>query len=309
MTPRTAAWQPKRHIMRRLDALIQRYRRGVVRTLEPIVRAHYPDLLAGNDGEYRKMLELSTKMTVVGHASAQCAGYRYDARRRRIACLYGSCCFLADSFVDDFGEPAALQYLDRFEALLATGWFEVRTDRERLFYVIVARLFAERDVFTPVLRQAILSLYEAQRRDVELRLPGAFVTLPRRRQLRLLQLCARDRSGHAICVLSAFLAPQVSLAYLNLIFAAGALIMHIDDHGDCYSDRRARRVTYMNCVGRPARVLRRIFTSYVDRLFRGFPPGPGRDLLIAFLVRYYVTRLEKHRQQRRRGASSWAVYE
>jgi hypothetical protein len=32
-------------------------------------------------------------------------------------------------------------------------------------------------------------------------------------------------------------------------------------------------------------------------------------LLIAFLLRYYLTRLEKHRQQRRRSPSAWAVYE
>ena len=310
MTVGPVAWQPSGSTMARVDSLIQDYRKKVVRTLQPLVRSHYPALFGNPNNEYRKMVELSTKMTLVGHASSEAAGQPYDSRRRRIASLYGSCCFLADSFIDDFGEDAAREYLDRFEVLLTRGWFEVKTDRERLFYVVLARLFAERDLLHPTLRQAILLLYEAQRRDVELRLQTrAFRRLPRRRQLRLLGECARDRSGHAITVLSALLVPELSLEYLNLIFAAGALIMHIDDHGDCYADLREKRMTYMNQVRNPVRALRRIFHAHAERLALGLPPSNGRDLLIAFLLRYYLTRLEKHREQGRQGASAWAVYE
>jgi len=45
----------------------------------------------------------------------------------------------ADSFIDDFGEAATRDYLDRLEVLLTEGWFEPRTDREKLFFVIVSR--------------------------------------------------------------------------------------------------------------------------------------------------------------------------
>jgi hypothetical protein len=255
------------------------------------------------------MMELSTKMTVVGQAVTESAGHDYDRRRQTIASLYGGCCFLADSFIDDFGAEATREYLERFETLLTSGWFEVRTERERLFYVIIARLFADRDVLQPTLRQAILLLFEAQRRDVELRLPGRLRSATPRSRLAQLHQCARDRSGHAIGVLSAFLLPDIPLAYLNVIFAAGALIMHIDDHGDCYADLHHRRVTYMNQVRHPVRVLRRIFLAHVGRLVQGLPDNDGRELLIAFLTRYYLTRLAKHRQQRKHGASAWAVYE
>jgi hypothetical protein len=305
----SAAWQPTAPTMERVDSLIQEYRRDVVSTLEPLVRAYYPGLLDNPDNEYRKMVELSAKMTLVGHASTESAGHDFDARRRTIATLFGGCCFLADSFIDDFGEAATREYLERFELLLTQGWFDVRTERERLFYVIVSRLFAERDILHPLLRQAILLLYEAQRRDVELRLrPQRVRRVPRRARLQLLGRCARDRSGHAIAVLSLFLVPDVSLAYLEVIFAAGALIMHIDDHGDSYADLRQRRVTYMNQVRQPARALRRLFLAHVERVFLGLPDNEGRALLIAFLTRYYVTRLEKHRQQRKQRGSAWAVY-
>jgi hypothetical protein len=295
--------------MGRLESLVQNYRRDVAATLRPLIAEHYPALLANPGNEYRKMMELSTKMTVVGQAVTESAGHHYDRRRQTIASLYGGCCFLADSFIDDFGAEATREYLERFETLLTSGWFEVRTERERLFYVIIARLFADRDVLQPTLRQAILLLFEAQRRDVELRLPGRLRSATPRSRLAQLRQCARDRSGHAIGVLSAFLLPDIPLAYLNVIFAAGALIMHIDDHGDCYADLHHRRVTYMNQVRHPVRVLRRIFLAHVGRLVQGLPDNDGRELLIAFLTRYYLTRLAKHRQQRRHGASAWAVYE
>lgn len=308
--PPVVPWQPDQRAMAQVDSLIQAYRSRVIATLEPLVRAYYPDLLDKPDNEYRKMVELSTKMTLVGHACSEIAGYPFDARRQTIGSLFGACCFLADSFIDDFGEETTREYLERFELLLTEGWFDIRTDREKLFLVIISRLFAERDILYPTLRQAILSLYEAQKRDVELRLENEdFRRLPRRRQLALLSQCARDRSGHAIIVLSAFLVPEISLAYLNLIFAAGALIMHIDDHGDYYADLNDNRITYMNQVKDPVRALRSVFVAHIERLYHGLPANTGRALLIAFLTRYYLTRLEKRRQQKKQGASAWAVYE
>ncbi len=308
--PAPGIWQPSPLTMQRVDGLTQSYRKKVVGTLEALVRCYCPVLLGNPNNEYRKMVELSTKMTLVGHATTESAGEPYDTRRRTIASLFGGCCFLADSFIDDFGEEAARDYLARFELLLTKGWFEVRTDREKLFYVILARLFTERDVLHPTLRQAIWLLYEAQKRDVELRFRSRSLRrLPRRKQLAVLRQYARDRSGHAITVLSAFLVPGLLLASRNLIFTAGALIMHIDDHGDCYADLQDQRITYMNQVKQPARALRRIFLAHVGRLARGLPPGAGRDLLIAFLFRYYITRLAKHKEQRKHGGTAWAVYE
>lgn len=303
-------WQPGPAARGRVDRLMQVYRQRVAANLAPIVQSYNPRLASDGGIEYRKMLELSTKMTLVGHACTEIAHQSFDERRQTIAGLFGACCFLADSFLDDFGEAATREYLSRFELLFTKGWFEVRTDRERLFYVIIARLFAERDILEPTLRQALLRLFEAQRRDVEMRYSLASLqALPRSKRLQLLKNCARDRSGHAIIVLSAFLVPGPSLDYVRLIFTAGALIMFIDDHGDSFADLADGRVTYINQLAQPSRALRRIFYSHIDRLTRGLPLGDGRDLLIAFLTRYYLTRLEKHRRQRRQGGSAWAVYE
>jgi hypothetical protein len=276
-------------------------------TLDPLIASCCPGLRQNRSNEYRKMIELSSKMTLVGNAATTVLGHPYDRRRRRIAALFGGCCFLADSFIDDFGDDAARDYLDRFEVLLTRGWFHPRTDRERLFYAIVARLFLERHILQPTLRQAVLLLYEAQRRDVEMR--AAASARASRSRLHELKLCARDRSGHAILVLSSFLVPDISLAHRAPMFAAGSLIMHIDDHGDAFADLRDRRATYMNQVRRPARTLRRIFEREVSRLVSGLPSNPGRELLVAFLTRYFVTRLQKHRQQRKLGGGAWAVYE
>ena len=99
-----APWQPDPATFEKVDSLIRGYRGNVLACLEPTVRAHYPELL--EKPEYGKMLELSTKMTLVGHASCEIAGYPYDERRRTIGSLFGACCFLADSFVDDFGPEA-----------------------------------------------------------------------------------------------------------------------------------------------------------------------------------------------------------
>ena len=41
-------------------------------------------MLEAGQGEYRKMLELSAKMNVVGHACTEIAGRVYDTRRQTI---------------------------------------------------------------------------------------------------------------------------------------------------------------------------------------------------------------------------------
>jgi hypothetical protein len=289
--------------------LARAYRAEVRDTLSPLVAVWHP-ALTSSSGEYAKMVELTTKMALVGHACTALAGEEFDQRRRRIAILFGCCCFLADSFLDDFGPTMTLSYLQRFSALLSTGWFEIRTERERLFYIVLARLFAERDLLHPLLRQAILRLHSAQSQDVTLRLePNRFAALSPARRRAMLKQNARDRSGHAIIALTTFLVPSLPLAVLTLIFAAGALIMFIDDHGDCHTDRRDGRLTFMNQVRDPERVLRRIALPYFARLIAGLPENEGRELLLAFLVRYYLTRIDKHRAQRRRGGTAWDVYE
>lgn len=315
MSPRSAFaaaqdWDPGPFARARVDQLIQRYRKSVSSHLEPIVQTYDLEMLTARPGEYRKMLELSAKMNVVGHACTEIFGSEYDERRQRIGSLFGACCFLADSFIDDFGEEATREYLERLEILLTEGWFDLRTDRERLFFAIISRLFAERDLMHPTVRQAILQLYAAQKLDVNLRLARdpSKVRLSRS-ELGLLKRCARNRSGHAILVLSAFLVPELSLVKFGPMFTAGALIMYIDDHGDCYSDRNDKRFTFMNQVKNPERTLKSLFLAHIARLAEGLPKTDGRDLLIAFLTRYYLTRLDKHRQQRKEGGSAWAVHE
>nr|MEA2799095.1 hypothetical protein [Phenylobacterium sp.] len=306
----TAGWDPGPQAQARLNELFKRYRSGVGDCLEPIVREYNPAMLEGGQAEYRKMLELSAKMNVVGHACTEIGGFDYDERRHMIGSLYGACCFLADSFIDDFGDEATRDYLERLQTLLTEGWFDPKTDRERLFFVIASRLFAQRDVLHPVVRQAVLQLYMAQKEDVDLRATrragGRRLT---RGQLNTLKRCARNRSGHAILVLSAFLLPELPLSYLARMFWAGALIMYIDDHGDHWSDLKDNRLTFMNQVSRPERTLKGLFHTHIRQLASGVPDGEGRDLLIAFLTRYYLTRIEKHRQQRVKGGSAWAIYE
>lgn len=301
-------WDPTLAARSRTDRLIKRYRESVAAQLKPIVGAYNPSMLLDPQPEYRKMLELSAKMNVVGHACTEIFGYRYDARRQRIGTLFGACCFLADSFIDDFGEQATLEYLNRLGVLLTDGWFDLRSDRERLFFAVVSRLFTERDLLHPTVRQAILFLYEAQRQDVDLR-HAPTGAMSSRSRLNLLKRCARNRSGHAILVLTSFLLPEIPLANLTTMFAAGALVMYIDDHGDCYSDLKDGRTTFMNQVRNPERVLKGLFASHITRLANELPESDGRDLMIAFLTRYYLTRLEKHRQQKVAGGSAWAVHE
>ena len=302
-----APWHPAREAQERVAALISAYRDKAQTVLEPLVRDHYPAMLEGPGTEYRKMIELTTKMMVVGHACTEILGREYDERRQMLAALYGGCCFIGDSFLDDFGDEAGRSYVARFGELLSTGWFELKSDRELLFYAIITRLFAERDLLEPVLRQAIALLHRAQAEDVALRTWSAGV--PSLRRLADLRTCARNRSGHAILVLCAFLSPEIPIDRLATLFAAGALVMYIDDHGDSFADLGDRRATYMNQITRPERMLRKLFLAHIDKLHRELPVGPGRDLMIAFLTRYYVSRLEKNRQQRRQAGSSWAVYE
>jgi hypothetical protein len=249
-------------------------------------------------------------MTMVGHACSETSGFSFDRHRQVLSALYGGCCFLADSFIDDYGETVAAGYLERLETLLTKGWFTIRNKRERLFYVILSRLFTRRDMLDPILRQAIFSLFLAQRKDVALRIDApSFRGQPRHRQLEMLRECARDRSGHAILVLTRLVAPKLALRHHHLLFLAGALIMYIDDHGDCHADRRARRLTYMNELRQPEPILRELFESTLRRLRAGLPNNEGKELLCAFLHRYFVTRIEKHERERHQGALSWAVYE
>jgi hypothetical protein len=302
-----AAWHPAREAQERVAALIAVYRDTAQKTLHPLVLEHYPAMLVSPETEYRKMIELTTKMMVVGHACAEILGHDFEDRRQQLAALYGGCCFIGDSFIDDFGEAAAQIYVARFGELLATGWFELQTDRELLFYAIITRLFSERDLLDPVLRQAIALLHRAQTEDVALRAISCEVPSPRR--LADLRTCARNRSGHAILVLCAFLSPDFPYGRLATLYAAGALVMYIDDHGDSFADLGDHRATYMNQITRPERMLKKLFLAHITRLHQELPAGSGRDLMIAFLTRYYVSRLEKNRQQRRQAGSSWAVYE
>ncbi len=301
---------PDEKLLCELDTIMKAHRVKVEENLSPLVSSYCPAMADKDPVEYRKMIELTTKMTMVGHACADIAGYPFDDRRLTISSLFGACCFIADSFIDDFGEAVAREYVERFELLLTKGWFEVRNERERLFYVIISRLFAERDVLDPMLRQAILGQFLAQKRDIEIRFgAGRLNAMPRSRRLSILKECARDRGGCVTMVLSLLLVPGVALECHHLLYRAGAMFMYIDDHGDCHYDLYYNRITYMNQVSAPLRALRRIFNECVESLDRGLPESFGKKMLIAFLYRYFVTRLQKHRLERNRGQYAWTIYE
>lgn len=302
-------WYEESHILE-IKSLIKEHRAGVKKNISDIVKAHYPSLMSKRDGEYRKMVELTTKMTVVARACTEIAGELFDERRMKIASLFGVCCFLADSFIDDFGEDASKEYIERFELLLTKGWFEIRTKREQLFYVIVSRIFAERDVFDVMLRQAIFRQFMAQKRDISLRLGMLpFSSLSRTNKLNLLRECGRDKGGCVILVLSLLLVPEMPLKYLNLLYSAGVMFQYIDDYGDYHYDRHYNRLTYMNYVGHPYRTLCRNMYKYISVMHEGLPECKGRDILFTFLTKYFVTRLEKHRLEQYRGEYSWTTYE
>lgn len=299
-------WRPTRANETELDALIGAYRELARSHLRPLVDRYCDSLVDTAGGaEYRKLIELSTKMQIVGRAWTEIAGYPFDDRRERIASLFGACCYFGDSFLDDFGEAASRDYIERFEVFLTRGWFEVRNDLERAFYVVVTRLFRERDVFRPMLRQAMWSLYEVQKLDV-------LLSLDRRRDeggdLTALRNCGRDRSGHAITVLALLLVPDLPLAQHHVLYMTGALISYVDDYGDVYYDRVQNKATYMNTVanarGNLTRTYRRTLALVDERVDRSH----GRELLKTFLYRYYTSRLRKHEHEKLRQDNARPVY-
>lgn len=298
-----------------LESLLVHHRRRVDRFFQPLVKWCYPDLLQADNDEYAKLVELTTKMTTVGHACTLTAGYEFDDRREMISHLYGGCCFLADSFIDDFDDRVTREYLDRLERFLNDGWFEVRNDRERLYYVLASRMFRERDILKPILRQAIIWLFIAQKKDSLLRLSSnALWDKPRRERLSMLREYARNRGGHTSTLLARLLVPEMPIPCYQAVYEAGALFMQIDDHGDAWSDLLHRRITYMNQSRRPRATLKKIFDDTIAGLSQRLPDCAGRDLMIAFLNRYYVTRLRKHQIVRAKvemgtERSLWSAYE
>ncbi|MEK6589230.1 MAG: hypothetical protein AABZ11_00980 [Nitrospinota bacterium] len=303
-------WWPKKRHLSNINSIVKKHRIGVEKNLLPLVNAYYPVLVTKHSGEYRKMIELTTKMTMVGRACTEIAGYPFDERRLKISSLFGACCFLADSFIDDFGEEASKEYIERFELLLTKGWFEIRTKREGLFYIIVSRIFAERDVLDTIVRQAIFWQFMAQKRDIGLRIGLLrFSKLSHSKKLNLLRECSRDKGGCVASVLSLLLVPEIPLRYRHLFYMAGMLFQYIDDYGDYHYDRYYNRMTYMNQVRYPSGTLRRILYKYIQILHEGLPGCMGRDILLTFLLRYFVTRLEKHRLEQYRGEYSWTIYE
>jgi hypothetical protein len=304
------SWQPKPTTLSVLDRLIKKYQKKADHELRELVEKYHPALLAEGSGEYKKMVALTAKMTLVGHACCETAGFPFDNRRQTIAILYGGACFLADSFIDDYGETMTREYIDRFERMLTKGWFEIRNDREKLFYIILSRIFMLCNVLLPCSRQAIFAVFLAQKRDITLRLNApTFQLLSRKEQLRMLRCCARDRSGHAIMALANLLVPYISLTVHYHLFNAGALISCTDDHGDCFADLNNRRLTYMNQITEPEKALTKMYNDTVVRLQNDLPDTPAKDILCAFLFRYFTTRLDKHTAEKEKGGLSWAVYE
>lgn len=292
-----------------IHALIEIHRTEVKKNLSEMVNVHYPSLITKKDGEFQKMIELTTKMTIVGRACTEIAGEKFEERRMKISGLFGACCFLADGFVDDFGEDASKEYIERFELLLTKGWFEIRTKREELFYIVVSRIFAERDVFNTMVRQAIFWQFMAQKRDIGLRFGMLnFSCLSRSKKLNPFRNCGRDKGGCVILVLSLLLVPETTSKYLHLLYTTGMLFQYIDDYGDYHYDRYYNRKTYMNQVIHPYRTLRRIMDKYIPILYESLPESRGKDILLTFLITYFVTRLEKHRLEQFRGKYSWTTY-
>ena len=74
-----------------------------------------------------------------------------------------------------------------------------------------------------------------------------------------------------IILLTVLLVPELPLALLAGLFSAGSLFMYIDDHGDCFTDRRDGRVTYMNQMRDPERTLHCIVTGPFP--IRACPPA------------------------------------
>ena len=83
-------WRPTPETADRLDSLVRAHRLMVRDELAPLIAAHYPALPDAAPGEYRKMLELSAKMTLVGHACTEIAGFDFDSARQGTAALFGA---------------------------------------------------------------------------------------------------------------------------------------------------------------------------------------------------------------------------
>lgn len=288
-----------------------RYRASADENLGPLFARYCPSLQTTSETtEYRKLIELTAKMQVVGHACTEIAGYGFDRRRQRISSLFGACCFLGDSFLDDYGEAASREYIERFERLLTKGWFEITNAREQAFYIVLARLCGERDVFQPMLRQGLCSLFQAQKLDVELSLNREKLgILSRSQKLAVLSDCARDKSGHAITCLALFLVPHMALSHHHSLYKTGELISHIDDFGDYYLDLAQGKLTYMNQVRQPLEKLTRVFQETLTLLDTRLCPSHGRELLKGFLYRYFRTRQRKHDAERTRHNGVRRVYE
>jgi hypothetical protein len=307
---KTLPWRPDGAVIARVERLARTHRAVVYDILAPAVAAWHPTFRQHSSAEFDKMIELSSKMTLVGHACADIVGAPFNARGQRIGALYGGCCFLADSFIDNFDEDATRAYLRRFDELFASGWFEVKNDRERLFYVLAARLFAECEVLHPMVRQAVLKLHAAQALDALLRVePERTAALTQAQRRALFKRVARDRGGHTIVLLTVLLAPELELGLLAGLFSAGSLFMYIDDYGDFFTDRRDGRITYMNQLRHPEPALHRLVSAHFSSVLARLPGNVGRDALLGILTRYYLTRLEKHRAQRGGGGTAWDVYE
>jgi hypothetical protein len=306
-----AMWQPPEETASEIDDLMKRYRTSADENLRPLFDRYCPSLRTDTGvTEYRKLIELTAKMQMVGHACTEITGSRFDQRRQKISSLFGACCFLGDNFLDDYGEAASREYIQRLEVFLAKGWFEIRNEREQVFYVVLSRLFFERDIFQPMLRQGLCSLFQAQKLDAELSLDCEKTNrLSRPQKLSLLRNCARDKSGHAITVLTLFLVPRISLAHHHLLYKTGWLISCIDDFGDYYLDLTLSKMTYMNQVKQPAKVLTRILLETIALLDAHLGRSRGRELLKGFLHRYFTTRLRKHYNERGRRDAAKTVYE
>ncbi|MDH3973405.1 MAG: hypothetical protein OEV42_03905 [Deltaproteobacteria bacterium] len=294
-----------------IDHCLKRLRDKADEVLRPLATSYYPAMIAHDHAsEFNKMRELSTKMMLVGQACAEIAGYEFNDKLIMLSALFGGCCFLGDSFIDDYDDEETLDYINRLERLLTKGWFEISDDREKLFYVIVTRLFSECDVFEEKTRQAIFGQFLAQKRDALWRLDHTeLMSLSHDEKIDALLQCANDRGGYVTLVLSLVLTEELSLHYQHILYLAGKLFMHIDDHGDHHQDKYNKRFTYMNSIDNPADKLEKLFNNIVSKIKSDLPENGGRDILTNFLTRYYHTRLKKHILEQNRGSSRWVIYE
>jgi len=294
-----------------IDVYLKMLRQKADEVLRPLAETYYPLMIEyDNADEFKKMRELSTKMMLVGKACAEISDYEFNDKLIMLSALFGGCCFLGDSFIDDYDEEDTLDYIYRLERFLTKGWFEIKDDREKLFYVIVTRIFTECNVFEERTRQAIFGQFLAQKRDALWRLdPTELISLSHDEKIDALFQCANDRGGYVTLVLSLILTQGLSLSHQHILYLAGELFMHIDDHGDHHQDKYNNRYTYMNSIDKPAHKLEKLFKDIISKIKTGLPENNGRDILVNFLTRYYYTRLKKHVLEQNRGDTRWVVYE